>query len=364
MRRDHLRTILLFSCIAVSIFPVTAQEQQDKEAQKEQQGATIRVDTDLVSIDVSVMDRLGNRGAAGLRAEDFLVYENHVRQKITNFSTTDVPFNLVLLIDTSGSTRDQLLMIRQAGRRFLDELRPQDRIAVIQFNKQVELIQDLTPNRSKIELALNMLKAGGGTSLYDALQLTIDEVLNKVDGRKAIIVLSDGVDSYGISTFDQVMPALEKGGASLYFLELDTEQFTEAGMMRDCNDKNHFEFSLKQLKKYHKEHLEGGKEADYEDHCSLTPLERMQINRRLYQTARREIRDMARNTGGRVYPVKQLQQLDPAYTQIAAELRTQYSLGYYPSNEKHDGKWRALRVEVKRSGLIAHTRPGYRAPLD
>jgi Ca-activated chloride channel homolog len=364
MRQDHLRTILLFSCIVGSIFPATAQQQQDKEVQKQQQTATIRVDTDLVSIDVSVMDRLGNRGGAGLRAEDFVVFEDGVRQKVTNFSTTDLPFNLVLLIDTSGSTRDQLLMIRQAARRFLDELRAQDRIAVIQFNKQVELIQDLTSNRSTIELALGMLKAGGGTSLYDALQLTIDEVLNKVDGRKAMIVLSDGVDSYGLSTFDQIMPMLEKGGASLYFLELDTEQFTEAGMMRNCNDRNHFEFSLKQLKKYYKEYLEGGKEADYEDHCSLTPLERMQINRKLYQTARREIRDMARNTGGRVYPVKELQQLDPAYTQIAAELRTQYSLGYYPSNEKHDGKWRALRVEVKRSGLIAHTRPGYRAPLD
>jgi Ca-activated chloride channel family protein len=364
MRRDHVRTILLFSCIAASMFPVGAQERQDKQARKEQPEATIRVDTDLVSIDVAVMDRLGKRGGAGLRAEDFVIFEDGVSQKITNFSTTDIPFNLVMLIDTSGSTRDQLLMIRQAGRRFLDELRPQDRIAVIQFNKQVELVQDLTPNRSKIELALSMLKAGGGTSLYDALQLTIDEVLNKVDGRKAIITLTDGVDSYGISTFDQVMPSLEKCGASLYFLELDTEQFTEAGMMRDCNDSNHFEFSLKQLKKYYKEHLEGGKEAEFEDHCSLAPLERMQINRKLYQTARREIRDMARNTGGRVYPVKQFQQLDPTYTQIAAELRTQYSLGYYPSNEKHDGKWRALRVEVKRSGLIAHTRPGYRAPLD
>jgi Ca-activated chloride channel homolog len=364
MRRDHLRTILLFSCVALSLFPVMAREEQEKQAQKEEQGATIRVDTDLVSIDVSIMDRMGNRGGAGLRAEDFVIFEDGIRQKITNFSTTDVPFNVVMLIDTSGSTRDQLLMIRQAGRRFLEEMRPQDRIAVIQFNKQVELIQDLTSNRSKIELALGMLKAGGGTSLYDALQLTMDEILDKVDGRKAIIALTDGVDSYGTTTYEQIMPALEKGGASHYFLELDTEQFTEAGMMRDCKDSNHFEFSLKQLKKYHKEHLEGGKAVDYEDHCSLTPLERMQINRKLYQTARREIRDMARNTGGRVYPVKQLEQLDPAYRQIAAELRTQYSLGYYPSNEKHDGKWRALKVEVKRSGLIAHTRPGYRAPLD
>jgi VWFA-related protein len=90
----------------------------------------------------------------------------------------------------------------------------------------------------------------------------------------------------------------------------------------------------------------------------------MQINRRLYESARRELREMANKTGGRVYPVKSLEQLEPAYSQIAAELRTQYSLAYYPTNEAHNGKWRTLRVEVKRPGLAAHTRPGYRAPLN
>jgi len=347
-----LKSVLLIVCIAGCI---SAQDKQE---------STIRLDTDLVSIDVIVTDRSGNRGTAGLKAEDFVVFEDNVRQKITSFSTTDVPFNLVLLIDTSGSTHDELTLMRRAARRFLDELRPQDRISVIQFNKEVELLKNLTSDRLKIEDALNLLKPGGGTSFYDALQLSIEEVLEKVQGRKAIIALTDGVDSYGYTTYEQVRPLLEKSRTTLYFLELDTEAFAEAAMMRDCRERNHFEFSAKQLKKYVKEYLEGGDESNYEEHCSLSPLERMQINRRLYQAARRELREIAKTTGGRVYPVKQIQQLEPAYSQIAAELRTQYSLAYYPSNEKHDGKWRTLRVEIKRPGFMVNTRPGYRAPLD
>ncbi|MCI0660689.1 MAG: VWA domain-containing protein, partial [Acidobacteria bacterium] len=349
------------------VYPAVSQERQEKQEKqekKDEQAATIRLDTDLVSFDVNVTDRKGNRGALGLRAEDFIVYEDGVRQKISNFSTTEVPFNLVLLIDTSASTRDEILLIRRAARRFLDELRLQDRITIIQFSKEVELIANLTSDRFKLEAALNRLKPGSGTSFYDALQLIHEEVLDKVEGRRAIVTLTDGVDSYGSTTFEQVMPILEKGGASAYFLELNTESFTEAGMMRDCKDRNHFEFSAKQLRKYLKEHLEGGDEADYEDHCSLAPLERMQINRRLYQSARRELREMAKRTGGRVYPIKQLPELDRAYTQIASELRTQYSLAYYPSNDKHDGKWRTLRVEIRRPGFIVEARPGYRAPLD
>src|SRR5262249_30232030 len=147
------------------------------------------------------------------------------------------------------------------------------------------------------------------------------------------------------TTFEQILPKLESMNASAYFLELDTEQFTEAGMVRDCIEDNHFEFSSKQLKKYVKEYVKSGSELDYPMHCRISRLERLQINRRLYESARYELRQMAKQTGGRVYPVKSLEQLEPAYSQIAAELRTQYSLAYYPTNEKHDGKWRALRVE-------------------
>jgi VWFA-related protein len=325
---------------------------------------TIRLDTDLVSVDVIVTDRDGNRGSALLKVSDFAVYEDGVRQKISSFSATDVPFNLVLLLDTSGSAREEVGLMRRAARRFLDELRPQDRVAIIQFNGEVELLKDLTSDRARLEEALQLLDPGSGTSFYDSLKLTIDEVFKKVEGRKAIVALTDGVDSYGYTTFDQILPALERSNILTYFLELDTEAFTQAGMTRDCSDENHFEFSRKQLKKYFAEYGSDAVLTEHQPHCLLSRTERMQINRRLYESARRELREMADKTGGRVYPVKDLRQLEPAYSQIAAELRTYYSIAYYPTNEKRNGKWRTLRVMINRPGLVARTRPGYRAPLD
>ncbi len=361
--------VLLTGLLLAASMAFAQEKQQGQEKQqKEEQMATIRLDTDLVTLDVAVTDREGKRSATavggGLRAEDFAVYEDGVRQKISTFLTTEVPFNLVLLIDTSGSTRDDVGLMRRAALRFLDELRPQDRVAVVQFNKGVELLRDLTTNHDQLEGALSLLSPGTGTSFYDAMQLTFADVLAKVEGRKAVIALTDGVDSYGYQTYEQILPLLEKANASLYFLELDTESFTEAGMVRDCNDESHFEFSQKQLRKYSKD---GGRSKldsymDGQGHCTMPRTERAQINHRLYEDARRELREMGDKTGGHVYPVKQLQQLDAVYAQIAAELHTQYSLAYYPSNEKHDGRWRNVKVEIKRPGFAARTRPGYRAP--
>src|SRR5262245_60275652 len=254
--------------------------------------------------------------------------------------------------------------LRPAATRFPDERRPRDRVAVIQFSKEVELLKDLTSERAEIEDALRLLKPGTGTAFYDSLKLAIDEVFKEVEGRKAVVALSDGVDSFGYTTFDQLQAEIERSTLLTCFRELDTEDVTQAGMARDCSDESHFEFSRKQFKKYLAEYGKDDVMSENQPHCRLSRLERMQINRRLYESARRELREMADKTGGRVYPVKDLQQLEPAYSQIAAELRTYYSMSYYPKNEKHNGKWRTLRVKVNRPGFVAKTRPGYRAPLD
>lgn len=348
---------LVAHCLLLALLPLSsfAQDQTQKEA-------TIRLDTDLVTVDVSVSDRGGNRAVKGLKQSDFTIFEDGVRQKIDSFSAIDTPFNLVLLVDTSGSTRADVELMRRAAARFLDEVRPQDRVALVQFNREVELLADLTGDRQKIENALAQLKPGTGTSFYDALQLTLDEVFKNVTGRKAVIALTDGVDSFGFTTYDQILPALEAARISFYFLELDTEGFTESGMMRDCKDEQHFEFSAKQLKKYVKEILKGGSQLDYYRHCLIARADRMQINRRLYEAARSELREIAAKTGGRVYAVKDVKQLEPAYAQIAAELHTIYTLAYYPTNEKRDGRWRSLKVDLAPVGLTAQTRTGYRAP--
>jgi len=355
-------------CLALAAFvsQLAAQEAQDKERQdKQSEMGTIRLNTDLVTVDAIVTDRNGNRISAPLRPSDFVIYEDGVRQAINSFSATDAPFNLVLLLDTSGSASAEIELMRRAALRFLDELRPRDRVAVIQFSKEVELLKDLTSDRAEIEDALRLLKPGTGTSFYDSLKLAFDEIFKGGEGRKAVIALTDGVDSFGYTTFEQILAEIESSNVLTYFLELDTEEFTQAGMARDCADESHFEFSPKQFKKYLTEYgKEGAVMSENQPHCLLSRLERMQVNRRLYESARRELRGMANKTGGRVYPVKDLQQLEPAYSQIAAELRTYYSMSYYPTNERHNGKWRNLRVKVNRPGLVAKTRPGYRAPLD
>jgi VWFA-related protein len=344
---------------------LAAQDAQDKEKQDQRPDiGTIRFNTDLVTVDVIVTDQKGNRMTTALRPSDFNIYEDGVRQAINSFSGVDKPFNLVLLLDTSGSARDEIELMRRAALRFLDELRPADRIAVIQFSKEVEMLTDLTSDRAEIEGALRLLKPGSGTSFYDSLKLAIDEVFKGVEGRKAVVALTDGVDSYGYSTFEQILPEIESSNALTYFLELDTEAFSQEGMTRDCIDENHFEFSPKQFRKYITEYGKGAVMSEKQPHCSLSTLDRIEINQKLYRSARRELREMADKTAGRVYAVKDLRQLEPAYSQIAAELRTYYSMSYYPTNEKHNGKWRTLRVKVNRPGLSAKTRPGYRAPLE
>jgi Ca-activated chloride channel homolog len=345
---------VVFCCVAL---PLYAQDPIE-------QGNTIRVNTDFVSIDVAVSDRKGTRNLPTLKAEDFAVYEDGVPQKIASFSAQDVPFNLALLLDTSGSTQDEIKKMQQAARRFLDLLRPQDRIAILQFNQDVELIKDLTNDRAALEKALDSLAAGSGTAFYDALQLSLDDVFKQATGRQAVIALTDGVDSFGKTTYETLRPRLESANLTFYFLELDTEKYVEARYLRSCQEAGHFKFSRKQLDKYVATFMRGEAPRWFEDSCKLEKLEKLQINQRLYEAARRELRDLAEQSGGQVFPVKTLDQVGPAYAQIAEELRLRYSLAYYPTNERHDGKWRKLRLEIKRPNLVGKTRPGYRAPRD
>src|SRR5262245_32039290 len=299
----HFRLIgtsLMVAALAAFVPQLAAQEAQGKQRQdKQTEMGTIRLNTDLVTVDAIVTDRDGNRISGVLKASDFVIYEDGVRQAINSFSATDAPFNLVLLLDTSGSANHEIELMRRAALRFLDELRPRDRIAVIQFSKEVELLKDLTSERAEIEEALRFLKTGTGTSFYDSLKLAIDEVFKGVEGRKAVIALTDGVDSFGYMTFEQILTEIESSNILTYFLELDTEEFTQAGMTRDCSDENHFEFSRKQFKKYLTGYGKDAMMSENQPHCLLSRLERMQVNRRLYESARRELRGMADKTGGR-----------------------------------------------------------------
>ena len=353
--KASLAAVVLLLCFALTAVAQKTDRNEDP--------GTIRVDTDLVLIDVAVKGREGN-SITGLKRDDFAVFEDGVKQQVALFTTTDVPLNIVLMIDTSGSTRNDITLMRRAARRFLEEIRPQDKVSIIGFHQTIQLLAGFTANRNTLEHALSKLEPGSGTALYDALIITIQDLLRRVEGRKALVILSDGVDSFGTYSYSQVVPLVEKSQASLYFLELDTEPFTVERLLLNCEDDQHFKLSRKQMRKYGEKYESGEVWWRTADYCDLPTDRRRQAATRLYEMAHAELSELADRTGGRVYPVNNNRELSGIFSQIAAELRTLYSIGYYSSNDKRDGKWRRLRVDVGKDGVAAITKPGYRAPID
>jgi Ca-activated chloride channel homolog len=342
-----------------------------RAAAQENQDEPIRLKSDLVMLTASVLDRTG-KAVKSLKAEDFVVYEDGRRQKIEHFASTEDPFTLMLLLDISGSTRDDIELIKRAARNFLAELRPDDRVGIIIFSGDVELIADFKDSRTRVEEAIDSLRPTKGedgftysertgTSFYDALFLAVEESpMKEIEGRKAIICMSDGVDSTSRVKYKDVAQLIEKSEASVYLLELNTEEATLAGLVKEQADPGYINFSQSQVNRYYDEF----EPESFERHKprKLIPVEtRKKINHGLYEIARREMKEMAERTGGRQYPVRSLADLTGVYKQIADDLRSQYSIGYYPTNDAHDGRWRKIRVEPKRGGT-ARTRPGYWAP--
>jgi VWFA-related protein len=336
------------------------------------QDEPIKLRSDLVTVNVSVADRAG-RAVKSLKAEDFAVYEDGVRQKISHFAATEEPFSLVLLLDLSGSTRHDLFTIKQAAKNFIAELQPDDRVAVVTFSRMIEVIAKFGEPRSSIEAALDRLAwpegAGDyrftgltGTSFYDALQLAVEEgPLKGVEGRKAIICMSDGVDSTSKLKYRNIARPVEQSEASVYFLELNTEEMTLLGLLKPRNDPNYINFSATQIERYFDEYEPDSLERRL-SRSTMPPELKREVNGGLYKLARREIRELSERTGGRVYSVKALSDLDGVYKQVAEDLRTQYSIGYYPINESRDGRWRAIRIESPGQDRTVRARSGYWAP--
>jgi VWFA-related protein len=336
------------------------------------QDEPIRLKTDLVSITASATDR-GGRAIKSLRAEDFVIYEDGVRQKISHFAATEEPFTLMLLLDISGSTRDDVALIKRAARNFLGELRAGDRVGVIVFSREIELIADFTDSRAAVETAVDRIAAtegsetsrftsNTGTSFYDALYLAVEESpLKQVEGRKAIVCMSDGVDSTSLKNYKDVSTLVEQSEASVYFLGLDTESATLSGLLKPRTDPGYLNFSQSQINRYYDEYDAESLDR-HRPREAMSPDVKRAINAGLYKLARRQQQGIAERTGGRVYPVRTLADLSGVYRQVADDLRSQYSISYYPSNQARDGRWRAIRVEVRPRDVTVRSRSGYWAP--
>src|SRR6267378_971044 len=311
----------------------------------------VRVDTQLVSVPAIVTNNLG-RPLSGLRQTNFIIYEDGQKQTIANFGTTEAPFEIALLLDTSGSTRADVDLIRQAANAFIGALRSGDRVAVVAFKDRgsgksamatVDVLAKLTDDRKALRAAIQNLGTSNGTPFYDALGKIGDEIFHDppradVRGRRAVVALTDGVDSASNSDYDGARNKLLRGGIACYFIEVNTEDFVEDRLLRDSQD--------------------------YADFCQLGQFERMQISRDLYNLARREMNDLAHASGAHNFVAADLQDARAAFARVAGDIGTQYSLGYYPTNKVRDGKYRAIRVEVRgvKEKSEVNARQGYYAP--
>lgn len=316
----------------------------------------VELRSDLVSFTVSVIGPRGER-LRHLTREDFLVYEDGERQQISHFATVDAPVDIVLLLDTSGSMRGELKTVQRAAARFIEQMRPQDRVAIVEFNREAILHQDFTSERKRAIGAVRDLRAGSATAFYDALAVVADELLRSASERKAIVALTDGVDSASVYDFSEAARRLEQAAVAVYIVELDTEAFVIGGIRR-----GELTLSPAQLERYRRAYRPQDLPLRYRNPFFFTEGELVEITRGLYRLARQELRQLAERTGGRVYPLRQLSHLDQAYAEIQAELGTLYSIGYYPSRQERDGRWRSLRVEVTVAGARVHARSGYWAP--
>jgi Ca-activated chloride channel family protein len=341
------------------------------------EGDVLRVDTQLVSVPAIVTDKTG-RPLANLRADNFILYEDGRPQQISNFATTEAPFEVALLLDTSGSTRADIALIRRAARAFIDALRPGDRVAIIAFNNSedgtqslatVELLTRLTDDREALQKALENIGTSNGTPYYDALVRIGEEVFREpprgdMRGRRAVVALTDGVDSASDADYMEARTRLQRINVASYFIQVNTEDFVEDRLLRDCQEFGTLRLSRTQLQRYRKIFLPRADATNYEEFCRMGQFERMQISRSLYDLARREMNDLARVLGGKTFPTRDLRDARAAFAQVAAEIGTQYSLGYYPTNKTRDGRFRAIRVEVRGAtqGAQVRAREGYYAP--
>lgn len=337
----------------------------------------IRVDTQLVDVPVAV-NSLSGIPLGGLKASNFVLYEDGKRQDVVDFSTTSEPFEVALLLDTSGSARNDLPLIQSAAKSFIASLRTGDRVAVIAFNTTrkndkafaaSEVLSFLTNDRKALNNAIDNIKTSNGTPYYDALQQVVEKVfrdkpIDEFRGRRAIVALTDGVDSTSASDFASAKQELGKLGILSFFIKVDTQEFFEESLLGDCQSATRF--STSQIRRYYRGFAPKANAEKAVSFCQLGDFERLAISKKLYEIATAEMNDLAKSSGGRVFPVADLSEARSAFKSVADEIGTKYTLGYYPSNDKRDGTYRKIKVDTKAlpTGTIIRFREGYTAPMN
>ena len=330
----RITVILSFAALLILV-PSGARAQQEDEK--------IVTDTSLVQLNVGVVDKQGN-AVTTLSSKDFAIYEDGVRRPILHFEPTEAPFSLVLLLDMSGSTVNFRQQIRAAALRFLDALSPDDRVSVIEFNgKGVKSLLGFSTDRRRIAYAITDLASGAGeTPLYDALKYSLKELAREGKRRKAIIALTDGLDTE-VRNSDR---AIISKAASAAEISTAIKAGANSQVVSVLNTADREGVTIFPLA------LPSG------DPKRL-PLPDPSITA-MYGAARTRLQLLADRTGGRIHEIQRLDDLAKLYAQVAADLRSLYTIAYQPPNPSaRDGKWREIRVEIARADLVASTKPGY-----
>ena len=292
------------------------------DGQAVEEDEVIRFDTNLVSLNVSVFNQTNKAPVNRLEQKDFTVTEDGHNQTITFFGTTDVPFDLVLLIDLSGSTANKRDLIRKATQRFIEAARPSDRVAIVTFSDDVQIVSPLTEDHAKLLEDIRKIEGSGSSNVWAALKFTLDKVVGPktLERRRAVVFITDGIDN-------SLAPIVEMN-SSVSFADL----------------------------------LETVRESD----TLIIPIYLEPSDRNVYlrmlENARKTLALLADESGGLFYKARKIGDLNGVYDQVIEDLGQVYSLGYRPTNEKRDGSWRTVKIQISnRPELVTHARPGYYA---
>ena len=337
----------------------------------------LRVDTQLIDVPVEITDKSG-KPILNLKKTNFVVYEDGKPQELADFAATTAPFEVALLLDTSGSARSELPLITRAAENFINSLRAGDKVSIISFNTSrasgktaavSEVLTGLTDDRIKLKNSLKTINGSNGTPYYDGLLQVVEQVFNQpadenARGRRALVALTDGVDSSSVGGFEEVREQFSQAGIVSFFIQIDTQEFFEENLLGDCEGA--MRFSAAQIRRYYRTFYPKSKIEKISGFCQLGDFERLDISKSLYELADMEMNLLAKNSGGNVFPVADLSEARNAFAKVAREIGTKYSLGYYPSNEKRDGTYRKIKVELKGvpAGVTVRAREGYTAPVN
>jgi len=342
-----------------------AREGQQPEAP--QRGYSVKVNVDSVFLNVAVQDRNTNWSVAGLKKEDFLVYEDGILQQVDQFLPSEAPLNLLLLLDVSGSTGFYLHLMKGASIDFIRKIKTNDQVAIAAFSSRVDLIENFTSDRTKAERAIQRIWAGGGTSFYDALMTCINQYLRGVEGRSAIVIFTDGIDNQleggypagSQTTFDELYRRVQEADPIIYPIFLDTVGQTASGPTTTATGAAG---GVLRRGRYPEPYPNPKRNPTLDSSKPKPDSGDLQGEPASYEVAMKQLQTIADQTGGRMYSPHRIEELSGIYSEIANDLRIQYQLGYNPMNSARDGRWREIRVKIRsHPEAVVRTRKGYYA---